>query len=713
MATAQDVTDYLAARTVTPEEIANFNLEIMATAELAARLNLEGSYDVPGGLGLYLPGPDGYGHGIFFKGGHMTPSTSGFLSQFAGQEVIAPLSTKKINTRGKQDIVLLPPMGDWSRINEVPTGVAFAESYIKGIVLTRLNLHVVVLNGVYGFRSEAGTIKRLINYDWPPDINVLIAFDSLNKVNERSARNVARAKRWLAGVLQFRYGVQARDLGLPPPDDEREDWGVDDFVAANGLDALLALADASEPLEGMDEAQEAIEDYNDRFALISETARIVQLTPPYHRFSRADFVTVFGNRSVTVVHQRPGGEPTTRRAKVAELWLASPDRRTLERMAWLPGQDQVSNDRFYNMWRGWPVEPDLSDEAFERTERLFADTIREAVPDGHQWLLQAIASIVQNPGTRTAWYLYLMGEKGTGKGFLTGALRAMFGEHHAPSVTVEGYCNKFNSVKACARLLMIDEIPERLGKELAAVMEAELKLDADPNAHTRMLEYKGRDVVQQERNSTVIISGNYLPIWDIPWGDRRAACFKFIDEMAINDEMRPWGTKSIQYWEERFAWRNTPEGAADLLGWAMRYDTSGFEMHAAPIATELKRSIVETRLDFRGFAENLKANPKEAMVFMGQDVFDCRFLTIEQIAHLYHQEEHGVEITMAMKSRYAKTLKALGFMDFKAQKRDGGKNYSYRGITVHGPAVTNDQALRSLTKMNNIISSCLGRSEKY
>lgn len=674
MSSLQHIHKYFADRTVTTQDLDRFGITIVPPSEGAEALGL---LFPPKGATLcaLLPGNEGsrYYHSIWQIGG-----TGGFAPR--------PVSFVKLtskSTTAPNDVVMLPGY-DWAF---PPQRVLIAESYVKGIVLSRLGYPVIVLNGVAGYSRAGGIVPRLLQLPWEgSDTQVVVCFDSINVVNADSARNVGHAKRTVAGIFHRHYELLTFDLALPPPTDGREDWGVDDYVVANGLEALRTLVDAAQPLE-VNELAMAIDEYNQRYAFIADLAKIATTQPPFRVYSKEDFYFWRGKDKVQVPSNRrtPDGAVIMEAKQIPKLWAEDRRRLDLDRLVFRPGEERFVDSNL-NVWAGLAVEPDY--DGADEAEDYFAALVREAIPDGAEWLLDAMASLVQHPERRTGWYLYFKGEKGTGKGYVTGLIKAIFGgdRAHAPSLTLENYCNKFNIVKASARVLLIDEMPSPMPKDFAGMFEAELKLDADPNARTRPVEGKGRNLSYMDRNCTVVISSNFMPEWPIEWGDRRAACLQFRDEMCILDTMRPWGTKDYAWWERRFKWRDEQNGVAKTLAWLMERDISRFDPEAAPLTTQLKQQIVGFNAgDFRGFLQNLKSNGCEYLEYMGEDLSKFRYATAEQLAVIYHAGEEA-HIDKRRLAGYGRALHALGFEAKLCKPVVNGKQIEVRAWKLWGPS---------------------------
>jgi hypothetical protein len=222
---------------------------------------------------------------------------------------------------------------------------------------------------------------------------------------------------------------------------------------------------------------------------------------------------------------------------------------------------------------------------------------------------------------RLSIYVLLLGEKGTGKGYAIAPLQHALGGDagHAPEITPERYCNRFNKRKANARVIIIHELPKEFrDKALAAEFDAELKRDADANELYRPLEPKGRDELFIDRNCTVVITSNYDPCWPIEYGERRLFALRTSDKLAQHDPIaRPWGEKDVGYWSELWQWMNT-NGPADVLAYALQYDLAGFNPGLPPPVTdELQRLMDKGVSGYKGFLLSLKRDANRVLDDLG------------------------------------------------------------------------------------------------
>lgn len=642
MASYKDLNDYFDSRGVDATLRDKYGIVYIGGTEAASRLGFRSLPDTS--VCAWMPGSGEYGHCLVI-------SSNGF----------SDVTRQRYCPSGLHDAILLGGT-DWG---VAPERVVFTESYVKGVVAREvLGLPTIVLNGVAGASDRnhpSRVVKSLRNLPWKGrGVRAIILFDSLNQVREESAANVRRAREQLAAMLRIRYNADTSVAELPAPPLPAEDWGVDDFVAARGAEALRSLIQGAVQLE-VDEIGAAIINFNERFAVVKDLARVVELSPPYRRMALSDFKLNYGNEKYT--------DAQGDRHPIVDPWINSTTRTTLDRVRFLPGQPSVV-DNCLNMWSGLQITPDV--KGIDEAEEMWAKVVREAVPDGAEWLLDALACLVQRPEARCGFYLYLYGDYGTGKGYTMLPIKRIFGEHnaHCSQMRAMDYCGRFNALKNIARLIVVDEVQEDMTNEDAAKMEAELKLDADPGQGYRPLEFKGRDVVTVDRNCLVtIISNLYTPPWTMQAGDRRAAMFEYSRHMAIYDEgNRPWGSKDNTFWKTRFQWMEAG-GAAKVLAWLQARDISRFNPEEPPLLTKYKRDVTASKMGLEGFIQQVKLDPKSALVFAGADLSKHRYWTSELLLYIYHQGEHDYHPDIKAREIFGKKMRSAGYAGIRTTCR--------------------------------------------
>lgn len=140
--------------------------------------------------------------------------------------------------------------------------------------------------------------------------------------------------------------------------------------------------------------------------------------------SQAHFRARYANRSTLVLC-----EDGTRLAQLAEQWWGHPKRREYAGLVFMPGNATAYGRLYYNLFRGWPVQPVPGDCS------LFWAHLKDIVCAGDEerycyfrrWLAQAI----QKPADMPETALMLGAGQGAGKGTLVNLYKE-FPRRHSP-----------------------------------------------------------------------------------------------------------------------------------------------------------------------------------------------------------------------------------------------------------------------------------------
>lgn len=671
---------YILDHGLTLEECAALKVEFLSGNEVANRLGLKANSSVRSyPEAIYFPGwrSDGtlnpkYGHGVFLRKG------------FDAKVVRARRGSAK--EQNPQDVIFMPIGRPYSELERHDL-VIICESWIKAaIIWLRLGIPAVALNGVRGSSKGQNTLcDGLLEPFWHDcEVAAVILFDSLNRFSEESRTNVQNAERWLASMLHQEHGIHAEQnrgiyevrIGrLTDPDDpNKKDWGIDEYHLVHGGIKLRAIIDEARRVDP-DPIRSTIALMNDQFVWVIALDKVFDLNRPGFRYSKQHFMNNTAGQSIPILRRAQSGGMQLKRVNAGEEWFKSPGRAEADNVVFEPGKPRVFGHSV-NLWYGFAVTPSPDTEAAcARAERYWVSVIREALqhePDAVEFFLNVVALLAQHPEVKTSIYIYLLGKFGTGKNFIMRVILDWFGgnKRHAPSLTPEGYTNKFNSRKVSARVIDINEVPEKMEANMAAAFSAELRLDGDANEKDRPLEFKGKDSVYINRCCLAAVTSNYPPPFKIPMGDRRGLILEPVDSMAIKDPVsRVYGTKTVEWWADRWYWMDTT-GAADAMAWALSRDLSKFNPASNPPTTAAKaRLMQESGRGFSGFVEQLHANPDS--VLGGMNVpSGIQYLASDQLLRLFASIHSEITVDPGKVISFGKAMKKE-YKDVEAVQTDG------------------------------------------
>jgi hypothetical protein len=214
---------YLAARSLALADWEQHGGELIAAADLTQRLGLKVSPLPSARAGLFMPGEYGYGAGIFLADGH----ASGEVTR---------VRRSPSSAAAEHDVIRI----GW---REIADAIIDAESVIKAIVLHKATgLPVLANNGIRGWANSRfhkarspgnGTLREYVFYDsLLPD----------SPEYEPRRRDQLEAER-LRCELSAEQGFVPYVVRLPPPPKVNGEvqWGVDDYAAHYGPDAVKKL----------------------------------------------------------------------------------------------------------------------------------------------------------------------------------------------------------------------------------------------------------------------------------------------------------------------------------------------------------------------------------------------------------------------------------------------------------------------------------------
>lgn len=175
----------------------------------------------------------------------------------------------------------------------------------------------------------------------------------------------------------------------------------------------------------------------------------VLLGGKFRVYDGKNFLTVADFRNLIADRTVVAGD---KKVPVSAIWLTSPDRRTYQNVVFDP--DETSSE-ILNLYEGLAVEPRAGRwSLFE--EHIF-ENICQGRRDHYEWLIQWMAQIVQEPGTKLGTAIVIRGGKGTGKSIFAETFGRLFGQYFKTLSSGDHVISRFNSVYEHSLLLCADE----------------------------------------------------------------------------------------------------------------------------------------------------------------------------------------------------------------------------------------------------------------
>ena len=316
-----------------------------------------------------------------------------------------------------------------------------------------------------------------------------------------------------------------------------------------------------------DDACHPVEKLNTEYAFIKAGAFVLQeTTDPKGRFttirlSPPDMHAWFANKTMAMGDKQ---------VAISKVWMADPRRREYDGVAFAPLQELAG--RFYNLWRGFTVEPAATSD--HPSVAMFLEHARENVCGGDEalfrWLMNFFAHMIQRPYDKPLVALVFHGSKGTGKNALVERVGALLGQHFLVADDQRYLLSNFNGHLESNLFFVLDEA------SWAGDKRAEGKLKGLITGNKHVIERKGYESYTVDNLTRVAIIGNEKWLVPATEDERRFAVFsvgngrrqdrKFFEAMRVGMEQG---------------------GYAHLLRLLMDIDITGFDVNAAPVTRGL------------------------------------------------------------------------------------------------------------------------------
>jgi hypothetical protein len=264
-----------------------------------------------------------------------------------------------------------------------------------------------------------------------------------------------------------------------------------------------------------------------------------------------------------------------KRIQASKLWIESLDRREYKGLVFDPSSKAAP--AYYNLWRGYAVEPNAKAGSCQR----FLDHIAENVCHGDDalfsWVMGWFAAMVQYPTEKLGTALVLRGGQGTGKTIVGRIIGSLLGPHYSLVADSRYIVGRFNSHLANCLLLQLDEAT--WGGDHAAAGKLKDLITGD----WQYIEYKGKEPVRVQNYVRLLVTGNNN--WLVPAGvdERRFAVLDVSEAkqqnhayfQAIEDEMEAGGREA-------------------LLAYLLSMDLSDIPLRSIPETAALREQKIST-----------------------------------------------------------------------------------------------------------------------
>ena len=525
---------------------------------------------------------------------------------------------------------------NWLEVmNDPEVALIITEGEFKALSACLHGYPTIGLGGVENWRSAKARkplIDDLSAVNWKGR-NLYICYDS----DVATKPQVAEASRRLAEELGAR-GARVFDAGLPASPDK---VGLDDFLRDRGTKALEKhLAEALEFA-----SLAVLHEFNERFLFIRTSGRVYE--PRVHDFYDASkFINAVEANAVYQAPKLAGTRVAMERRYAARDWLEWPQRRTVQRLTYRPGDDRLIVDSDVgaelNLWTGWGCAPAKGDlrpwvKLFDHLTSGESETVRVYL---EQWL----AYPLQHPGVKLYTAVAMWGaQTGTGKTLLGETMLAIYG-NNGQSIGARQLGGAYNGWLERKQFVLGDEITGTDSRQHADELKGLLTSDRVRVNEKYEREYDLPNCVN------FYFTSNHPDAFFLDDADRRFLVLE-----------APYALLPQEFYEEYRVWLKST-GPAALFHYLLRVDTRDFAPRARALPTHAKEMMVETgKSEVGRFVAMVRHDSERAQALYGVPA-DVELFTTSELRSFYDPrgEKRATEKAISLelqKQGAAKVLK--------------------------------------------------------
>ena len=261
-----------------------------------------------------------------------------------------------------------------------------------------------------------------------------------------------------------------------------------------------------------------IQELNERHAIVfGQNGSLIVLTETMEdgqfqlRFSPPSVMPLLYPKMV-VIGESGKGKPVTK--PLGNVWLTHPKRRFYHGIELAP--NGAANPGYYNLWRGFSVEPKKGDWSLFREH---ISLLAGGDPNCTNYILGWMAETVKHPDRPIGIALSFKGEQGTGKSTMCKWFGSLFGVHFMHLDSEQRLLGNFNAHLHNVIVVLADEAVWAGGKAGLGALKRMI------TEETLAIERKGVDTMVVKNRMHMMVASN--EDWFVPVGfdNRRFAVF--------------------------------------------------------------------------------------------------------------------------------------------------------------------------------------------
>lgn len=317
----------------------------------------------------------------------------------------------------------------------------------------------------------------------------------------------------------------------------------------------------SQPSDIMPAQANCLARMNAKYAVVRDGGRTRVISEEFDPALQRPYLAYYEFADIAKFHHKPLQLDQKNWTTEGAWWLRHSERRQYDGVTFVPGEDVPG---FYNLWRGWAVEPRQGDWDLLQ-EHLF-EIICRATAALFLYVMAWMADAVQRPRGRPEVAIVLQSvERGTGKGILVRFFLSLFGRHGLQVASARQVLGNFNAHLEDAIVLFLDEAlwaGDRAAEGVLKMLITEPKIP---------IERKYCDVRIAENHLHLILASNNE--WVIPAGmDERRFLVLDVDPKRKQD---------LDYFG-RIVKQMESGGRAAMLYDLLHYDYADVDLRRAP-----------------------------------------------------------------------------------------------------------------------------------